>query len=299
MKRIKVKKIDKAISRQYHFIGRPPGSSSPEHRTLHKAYVSYRFKHNKISELGRLRLVVSEVPLTTDAPNGNYVKKIGGKIDFSPSDDPTRRIWYADTVENWQSNHGTHKTTSVAVEVLPNYPVNVFFDNSRKGQKCANEFKEYLLENRIITQRTYNNICAQIKDSSFGHDLDLPYKRIHITLAHNADPRKVDFGSYSEIVGQLSEVKRKHFLWGGSTNYLSFVVKESDVRLFKRDLDELIEEKGELGVPVIYSLKRSSLDMIIESNGGIYAIAEREKPLSIPRKVKRDFFDVIKIEGYY
>jgi len=294
----KQKKIEKAIERQYYYIDNPCGSTSPHHRCLHKSYVSYRFRHLK-SEIGRLRYMTSETPIKTDSPNGNYITKIKEKFVFKPSRVAPRRIWYADSIENWQSNGGKNKTLSIAIEVLPRYPINVFFENTRKGWRYANELSDYLIDKGLITQPTYNNLHVQINSTAFGYDLSVPYKRFHIALTRNADYRKVDFGIYSGSIGQLSEVERKHFLWDNSTDYLSFVIMDSDVRLFERDLEELVEKKGDLDIPTIFSLKRPSFRLIVENNGNLREIYYRKKPLSIPRQVNRsNFFDSLKIEGY-
>jgi hypothetical protein len=288
------------IERQYSFVNKPSGSTSFEHRALHKIYISWRLKTPYFSELGKLCFMKSESPLHTKVPNDNYVRYVDGKFVLEPNYSLAEQgTWFADSTEEWQKKTGERVKKDIAVEVLPKYPINVFIENTRKGSKLANRFRDYLFDNDLINTNAYSNLTGQIKDRNFGKDLGVNYKRLHFWLVPGIDHKKVDYGECADCVDKVSEIERKHFLWDYSTNYLVFVVFEHNAQDFKEDLEHLMKKKGQnIRVPVMYCLQYSSFDSIVSENGGLPVIHKTTKPLIIDRKLSKRLFRAKKICGW-
>lgn len=297
MRKPKSRKIDKWLSELYRQINNPCGSTSARHRALHKMYASYRARKKYESKLGRLVAMHCETFLNTNAPNGSYIKRTkDGFIFKAKANDRMCALWQADAVEQWRKKNNGSSTSSVTIEVLPRYAVNVFLENNKKGRKTANKLRGYLFDNKLIDPQSFSGLTEQINREHFGKDLSVSYKRLHFELHPGLNPRKVDYGEFSNRIGKC-EVERKHFFWNNSTDHLIFVVFDHDANKFKKDLVDLMESKGEsIGVPCIYSVPYSFLDEVVSKNGGYSGVYKTEKPFTDLGKDK--IFKKHVVEGF-
>lgn len=277
---MKKNEFSKVISSNFVRINDPDyGSTSLEHRLLHKLYVQTRVKDGRYDEFGRLQDIFSEKifenqpsgnPLTITLPNGT---EYTGEPEFGDL-----RI---DCYENCRKKGEpfTHN-----VEVLVGCPRNFYFPCSFRGFELAEDFSYYMLGRTYFTKemkKKFDN-DVKIKRSDFEkrnkekvkHLLSDKQKyaelcknklyRIHYHVSPEIDShKKIDYDDFDGMVEIESEVERKWRLYQPLADKLSFVIFDEYlwdyVTTIKKMLDKHDLSLEQSGLYAIVTIPRADV----------------------------------------
>ncbi|MDD5182493.1 MAG: hypothetical protein PHC66_05010 [Candidatus Nanoarchaeia archaeon] len=218
------------------------GSTSLEHRTLHKLYVQTRVKDGRYDEYGRLKSIFSEKifynqlsgnPITIRLPDGTEYK---GESEYG---DLRIDCYEVCSTEGARFTHN--------VEVLVGYPRNFYFPCSFRGFELAENFSYYMLGSNYFTKemKTKFDKDIKIKRSDFERrnrtKLDCMFSnkqkyaelcknklyRVHYHISSGTDSHKrIDYGDFDGMAEIESETERKWRHYHPLADKLSLVIPD-------------------------------------------------------------------------